>query len=333
MELSEFVSSLPKVELHVHIEGTLEPELKFALAERNGITLDQQTPQQVRDSYDFTDLPSFLAAYYDGMDVLRTEADFYDPATAYLTKAASQNVRYVEMFFDPQAHTSRGISFHTVISDIRRAQIDAEANLGIVSTLIMCFLRDFQPEYAMATLLESLPYAHWIMGVGLDSDENGNPPANFEAVFARARKDGYLLTCHCDVDIPHSIEHIGQAINQIGTARIDHGTNIVEDESLVKYVAKAGIGLTSCPISNSWISEGGKVAEIKQLVGQGVRVSINSDDPAYFGGYIGENFQYLLEAGVDKQFLIERCKDAVAMSWASPTLKRQLLQEIAELEY
>ncbi|OFJ72717.1 adenosine deaminase [Actinomyces sp. HMSC064C12] len=330
MKLSNFVSGLPKVELHVHVEGTLEPELKFALAKRNGITLAEPTPAQVRQSYNFTDLTSFLQAYYDGMNVLLTEADFYDLALSYLQKAAGQNVRYVEMFFDPQAHTSRGVSIHTVIRGIHRAQVDAEAKWGIVSTLIMCFLRDFQVEYAMATLLESLPYAQWILGVGLDSDENNHPPADFSTVFARARQEGYLLTAHCDVDMPNSIEHINQVVNQIGAYRIDHGTNVVEDPALVRQLADSNIGLTSCPISNSWISQTAKVEEIIQLTSSGVKVSINSDDPAYFGGYIAENYQLLEDSGLDHSFLADRSRDAVAMSWASPTLKRQILDEIDE---
>ena len=205
MEISPFVLGLPKVELHVHIEGTLEPELKFELAQRNGIKLPFDTPEQVRASYKFDDLTSFLDAYYDGMSVLQTAEDFYALAMAYFRKVAPQNLRYAEIFFDPQAHTSRGVPFNTVITGLRRAQIEAEQQLGITSALIMCFLRDFQPEYAMATLLESLPYRRWILGVGLDSDENGNPPSKFASVFARAKAEGYLLTMHCDVDIPGSM--------------------------------------------------------------------------------------------------------------------------------
>ncbi len=329
MEISPFVAGLPKVELHLHIEGTLEPELKFDLARRNGIELEHASVDEVRASYDFDDLPSFLTAYYDGMNVLRTPEDFYDLAMAYFRKVAPQNLRHVEMFFDPQAHTSRGVSFDTVITGLRRAQIEAEQQFGITSALIMCFLRDFSAEYAMATLLESLPYRAWILGVGLDSDENGNPPSKFAAVFARAKAEGYLLTMHCDVDIPNSIEHIRQVIEEIGVARIDHGTNIVENPALVDYIVEHGIGLTSCPISNTWVSDGSKVELVKDLVARGVKVCLNSDDPAYFGGYIAENYQRVLdEGGVDHAFLAQLARNAVDISWAPAVVKAQLRAEI-----
>ena len=329
MEISPFVLGLPKVELHVHIEGTFEPELKFELAQRNGIKLPFDTPEQVRASYKFDDLTSFLDAYYDGMSVLQTAEDFYALAMAYFRKVAPQNLRYAEIFFDPQAHTSRGVPFNTVITGLRRAQIEAEQQLGITSALIMCFLRDFQPEYAMATLLESLPYRRWILGVGLDSDENGNPPSKFASVFARAKAEGYLLTMHCDVDIPGSIEHIATVIKEIGVARIDHGTNIVEDPELVRLIAERGIGLTSCPISNTWVSDGSKVALIKQLAGEGVKVTVNSDDPAYFGGYIAENYQRVADEGdVSNEFLTQLARNAVDISWAPAVLKAQLRGEI-----
>lgn len=331
MRISPFVAGLPKAELHLHIEGTLEPELRFALAERNGIALAHDTVDQMRASYDFDDLASFLDSYYDGMTVLRTAEDFYDLAMAYLTKAASQNVRYVEMFFDPQAHTCRGVPFDTVIQGLRRAQLEAEKNLGVRSGLIMCFLRDFQPEYAMATLLESLPYRPWIIGIGLDSDETDHAPGMFAEVFARARQEGYLLTMHCDVDIADSIEHIRQVVEDIGVARIDHGTNVVENPALVQALVAKGIGLTSCPISNTWISEGSKIDVVKDLVGRGVKVCINSDDPAYFGGYIAENLQLVAdEGGVDEAFLARLSHNAVDISWAPPGLKAQLRAEIDE---
>jgi adenosine deaminase len=187
MSIESFIHELPKCELHVHIEGTLEPELKFRLAARNQIALPFKDAAEMRASYAFHDLPSFLGLYYSGMEVLLTAADFYDLAIAYLTKARAQNVLYAEIFFDPQAHTSRGVSFDTVIRGLRRAQIDAEQQLGVRSQLILCFLRDWSAEYAMATLLESLPYKEWIVGVGLDSDEKNNPPSKFAKVFARAR--------------------------------------------------------------------------------------------------------------------------------------------------
>ncbi len=330
MKISPFVQKLPKVELHLHIEGTLEPELKFKLAERNGIKLAEETPDQVRESYDFDDLASFLAAYYDGMNVLLTAEDFYDLAMAYLSKAAEQNVRYVEIFFDPQAHTCRGVSFHTVIHGLHRAQVEAEKKLGIKSALIMCFLRDFQAEYAMATLTQALDYKHWIIGVGLDSDETDNAPEKFAEVFARAREEGFLLTMHADVDIKNSIEHIRQLIEEIKVDRIDHGTNVIENPDYVQYLVDNKIGLTSCPISNTWVSDGSKTQLIKQLSDKGMKICINSDDPAYFGGYIGENLQLVAdELDADEDFLKQLCLNAVEISWATPTLKNQLREEIA----
>ena len=331
MEITEFIAGIPKVELHLHIEGTLEPELKFDLAQRNGVKLAFDTPDEVRRSYDFTDLTSFLVSYYEGMEVLLKAEDFYDLAMAYFTKVASQNVRYVEMFFDPQAHTSRGVSFDTVISGLRRAQSEAEQSLGVSSALIMCFLRDFSPEYAMATLLESLPYRSWILGVGLDSDENGNPPEKFAKVFARARDEGYLLTMHCDVDIPGSIEHIRQVVEDIGVARIDHGTNVIEDPSLVQHLIENNIGLTSCPISNTWVTEDSRAHLAKELAERGVKVTLNSDDPAYFGGYMNENYQrFADDTGADEDLLLALASNAVDISWAPPRLKELLRAEIEE---
>ena len=290
MTIETFIHGLPKCELHVHIEGTLEPELKFKLAERNRMDLPFKDAAEMRAAYAFHDLPSFLGLYYSGMDVLLKEPDFYDLAMAYLTKARSQNVLYAEIFFDPQAHTARGVSFDTVIRGLRRAQIDAENQLGVRSQLIMCFLRDWSAEFAMATLLESLPYKEWIVGVGLDSDEKDNPPRKFAKVFARAREEGYLLTMHCDVNQQDSVAHIWECVDLIGVARIDHGVNALEDPALCKVLAERKLGLTVCPISNAFVTDGPQTDVIKQMLDMGLRVTVNSDDPAYFAGYIEENF-------------------------------------------
>ena len=251
-EMKHFIEAMPKAELHVHVEGTLEPELKFELARRNGIDLPYQSVEEMRAAYDFDDLPSFLRVYYEGMSVLRTEQDFYDLTTAYLEKTHSQNVLYAEMFFDPQAHTTRGIAFETVIQGIRRAQEDAKERLGIRTQLIMCFLRDMCAESAMATLEESLPHKDWIVGVGLDSDERGNPPVKFKDVFAKAREKGCRLTMHCDVDQESSTRHIWQTLDDIGVDRIDHGVNSLEDDALCEEIVRRGLALTVCPISNSY---------------------------------------------------------------------------------
>ncbi|HTX28499.1 MAG TPA: adenosine deaminase [Streptosporangiaceae bacterium] len=284
-----FVEQMPKAELHLHIEGTLEPELKFALAARNGVSLGYQSPGQMRAGYAFRDLTSFLAAYYEGMSVLLTEQDFYDLAMAYFRTASAQHVVYAEVFFDPQAHTSRGIGFGTVINGLHRARTDAQAELGLRAQLIMCFLRDMTADSAMATLEQSLGYRDLIVGVGLDSDERDNPPVKFKGVFDRARAEGYRLTAHCDVDQADSVGHIWQCVDDIGVERIDHGVNCVEDPTLVARLAGDGIGLTVCPISNRWVSDGLKAAELKVMLDRSLRATVNSDDPAYFGGYVNQN--------------------------------------------
>ncbi|HYK30541.1 MAG TPA: adenosine deaminase, partial [Streptosporangiaceae bacterium] len=232
-EIASFIAGMPKAELHVHLEGTLEPELKFELAMRNGLSLPYGSAEDMRAAYSFNDLSSFLAVYYEGMSVLRSERDFYDLAMTYFRKARSQNVVYAEVFFDPQAHTARGVPFGTVIDGLRRAQADA-LSLGLRTQLIMCFLRDMSASSAMRTLEQSLAYRDLIVGVGLDSDERGNPPVKFSEVFARARSEGYRLTMHCDVDQEDSAGHIRQCLDDIGVERIDHGVNCVEDDDLLR---------------------------------------------------------------------------------------------------
>jgi adenine deaminase len=328
--MREFITGLPKCELHLHIEGTLEPELKFELARRNGIGLGYRTVEEMRAGYDFHDLPSFLACYYEGMSVLRTEQDFYDLAIAYLRKAASQNVRYVEIFFDPQAHTSRRVVFDLVMRGLHRALMDAEAQLGIHAQLILCFLRDLPAEHAMSTLLESLAYREWIIGVGLDSDERGNPPSKFAAVFARARQEGYRLTMHCDVDQQDSTEHIRQCLELIGVERIDHGVNALDDPALVETIRERGIGLTVCPISNHYVTGSMKAEAIRRMLDLGLRVTINSDDPAYFPGYVLENLIAIAEAlHLSREELVQLQRNAFEISWL-PAHSRQA--HLAELE-
>ncbi|MDP9861220.1 MULTISPECIES: adenosine deaminase [Streptosporangium] len=327
--MTDFIEGLPKCELHLHIEGTLEPELKFELAGRNGIELPYASVEEIKAAYSFDDLPSFLKIYYEGMDVLRTEPDFYDLAMAYLRKAASQNVRYAEIFFDPQAHTSRGVPFDLVIRGLRRALIDAETQLGVRAQLIMCFLRDFQAEYAMATLLESLPYREWIVGVGLDSDEKGNPPVKFKAVYERARQEGYLLTMHCDVDQENSTEHIRQAIEEIGVNRIDHGVNALEDPALVEAIKARGLGLTVCPISNGYVTDSMKDDAIRRMLDLGLRVTVNSDDPAYFSGYVQENLIALADAlDLSREDLVQLERNAFEITWLPRHLKDAYLAEL-----
>lgn len=331
LDLAAFAHGLPKAELHLHLEGTLEPELKFALAERNGIELAEKTVEEVRATYDFHDLTSFLAVYYPAMRVLQTAADFEDLAWAYLQKARSQGVVHAELFFDPQAHTSRGVPFDAVVTGYRNAIVRAERELGLSAELIMCFLRDFSAEYAMATLMEALPYRRWIVGLGLDSDERDNPPGKFAEVFARGREEGFLLTMHCDIDQVGSIDNIRTVVADIGVDRIDHGTNVVEDPELVALVAEKGLGLTCCPISNSFVTEQMKADEIVGLMRQGVRVTINSDDPAYFGGYVADNYVALAEhAGLSATDLVQLAINSFEASWLTPARREAYIASVAD---
>ena len=329
-DLSAFIERLPKCELHVHIEGTLEPEMKFDLAARNKLTLPYRDAAEMKSAYVFNDLPSFLKIYYEGMAVLITEQDFYDLTYAYLTKARAQNALYAEIFFDPQAHTARGVSFDTVIRGIRRAQLDGDRLLGIRSQLILCFLRDWSAEFAMATLLESLPYKEWIVGVGLDSDERGNPPVKFRAVFARARAEGYLLTMHCDVNQQDSVAHIWQCLDEIGVARIDHGVNALEDPALCAALKARDLALTVCPISNGFVTGGPQASVIKRMLDDGIRVTVNSDDPAYFGGYMTENFALVQrEVGLGKDDLKRLSANAFEAAWLPRATRDDFLATLA----
>ncbi|MEV2224360.1 adenosine deaminase [Nocardia vinacea] len=328
-DLAAFVRGLPKAELHLHLEGTLEPELKFRLAQRNGIELPERTVEEVKQTYKFHDLTSFLQVYYPAMRVLQQSQDFDDLAFAYLTRAHADGIRHVEMFFDPQAHTGRGVEFGAVISGYRSAIVRARREFGISAELILCFLRDYSAEYAMATLLEALPYKDWIIGVGLDSDERGNPPSKFAAVFERARREGFLLTAHCDIDQEGSIEHIRQALEDIGVDRIDHGTNIVEDERLVELAKTKGIGFTCCPVSNSFVTEQMKSTEIRTLLDRGLAVTVNSDDPAYFGAYAVDNYLSLAaNANLDLDRIVELAKNSFHASWLTPGRLDGFLREI-----
>jgi adenosine deaminase len=329
VEIEEFIKSIPKAELHLHIEGTLEPDLKFDLASRNGLELPYASVAELRAAYDFDDLPSFLAQYYEGMSVLLVEQDFYDLAWAYFARVAAQNVVYAELFFDPQAHTSRGIGFETVVTGLRRAQQEAEVRFGIRSQLIMCFLRDLPAISAAETLQQAAPYRDWIVGVGLDSDEKGNPPLKFREVFAAARAQGYRLTMHCDVDQEDSVSHIWQCLDQIGVDRIDHGVNALEDAALTDELARRGLGLTVCPISNSYVTEGTKSPEIRALLERGVLVTVNSDDPAYFPGYVGENLATLQrEAQLTRDEIVRLVRNAFAVSWLEEPDRRAYLEQV-----
>jgi adenosine deaminase len=314
--VSTFIENLPKAELHVHLEGTLEPELSFELARKNGIALDYDSPQTLLAAYDFVDLPSFLAIYYQAMHVLRDEDDFFRLTWAYLEKAKQQNVVYAEMFFDPQAHTSRGVAFGTVIRGIRRAQEWAAQELGVQTQLILCFLRDMSAESAMTTLEESLPFRDWVVGVGLDSDEKNNPPLKFIDVFARARALGFRLTMHCDVNQQNTLAHIGQCLDLIGVDRIDHGVNSLEDLFLCEKIRSRGLGLTVCPVSNRFCVQSLTADEIRRMLQLGLRATVNSDDPAYFRAYMNENLIALHEeGGLTLAEIIQLVRNSFEVAW------------------
>ncbi|MDA0703724.1 MAG: adenosine deaminase [Proteobacteria bacterium] len=284
------VHALPKAELHLHIEGTLEPEMAFAMARRNGVKLRFESISDLRAAYNFDDLQSFLDLYYETASVLRTERDFHDLAAAYLDRMAAENVRHVEIFFDPQTHTSRGIAYDTVLDGLCAALDEAEADHGLTSRLILCFLRDRSAEEAMAVLEAALPRLDRIAGVGLDSAESGNPPSKFEAVFARARAEGLTTVAHAGEEGPPA--YIREALDLLHVTRIDHGVRCEGDPDLVARLRIEQMPLTVCPLSNIRLRVFDSLADhnIKRLLDAGLLVTVNSDDPAYFGGYLSTNF-------------------------------------------
>lgn len=327
----EFIKGLPKAEMHMHLEGSLEPELKLKLAERNNIDISQDTVEEVRASYQFDDLSSFLAVYYPAMNVLQTEEDFYDLAMAYLKRTKEDGVVYAEVFFDPQAHTSRGVDFADVVNGYYKATIDGEKEYGVKSNLIMCFLRDESVESAEKHYELALDYKDKILGIGLDSDEQDNPPMKFYDVFQRAKEDGFHITMHCDIDQEDSISHIKDVITKIGVERIDHGTNILEDDDLTNLAIEKELGFTCCPLSNGFVTDDMKADEIVELLRRGALVSIASDDPAYFGGYAADNMIALAEkANLSKKDIVELAKNSIKSTWLEADEKEKYLEDIAD---
>jgi adenine deaminase len=333
--MDSFIHALPKLELHLHLEGSLTPERKIHLALRNGILLDPSTIEGIKATYKFDSLTSFLKIYFDGMKVLLQEEDFYDLAMDYLRKASSQNVRYAEMFFDPQAHTGRGVPFEHIILGLSRACTEAKKSFNIEGKLIMCFLRDHEEGWAQDILTQSLKYKEHIVGVGLDSDERDNPPSKFEDVFARARKEGYKLTMHCDVAQKNGLDHIHQALHSIEVERIDHGLDIIDSPEMTDFIVKKGLGLTMCPVSNGFVVDDMRGSQIKTLLEAGVKVTINSDDPSYMGEkYVEENLVAVYnQMGFSKEQLVQFEKNAVDISWASDVTKKTLMKEIDDYYY
>ncbi len=295
-DLMHLLAVMPKAELHVHIEGTLEPELAFALAERNGLTLPYASVDALRAAYDFADLQSFLDIYYAGASVLLTEQDFFDLAWAYLKRAAADHVVHAEIFFDPQTHTERGVPIATVINGLSRACDKARRELQLSTALILCFLRHLSEASAFDTLEAALPLRQHFIGVGLDSGERGNPPENFARVFAKARKLGLRLVAHAGEEGPAA--YIESALDVLRVERVDHGVRCVESDALVQRLARSRMPLTVCPLSNTKLRVFKRMEDhnLPLLLARGVCVTVNSDDPAYFGGYVNDNFKALFQA-------------------------------------
>jgi adenosine deaminase len=332
VRMEELIRDLPKAELHLHLEGTLEPELMFTLAERNHVTLPFTDVNSLREAYVFDSLQSFLDIYYQGCEVLRTEEDFFDLTWAYLERVAKDNVRHTEVFFDPQTHTERSIQFSTVISGIHRALRQGSEKLGITSHLIMCFLRHLSEDAAMETLEQSLPFSEWITAIGLDSSEQGHPPRKFRNVFTRGREEGYLAVAHAGEEGPP--EYIWEAIDVLKVKRIDHGVRCLEDKTLVTRLADEAIPLTVCPLSNVKLRVFPSLADhnLRELLHQGLRVTVNSDDPAYFGGYISKNLSAVSEAlALTTDEVVKLVRNSFLSSFLSPDEISRHLSELARV--
>jgi adenosine deaminase len=332
MNQLELIQAMPKAELHVHIEGTFEPELMFEIAQRNHIDIPYESVEEVKQAYNFHNLQSFLDIYYAGANVLIHEQDFYDLAWAYFEKCAADNVVHSEMFFDPQTHTDRGIAFETVIKGLKRACDDAQSKLGISSHLIMCFLRHLSEEAAFETLEQALPYKDQIIAVGLDSSEVGHPPSKFERVFAKAREAGFLVVAHAGEEGP--AEYVWQALDLLHVNRVDHGVRSEEDPKLMQRLIAEKMPLTVCPLSNLKLCVVEDMAQhnIRRLLQQGVHVTVNSDDPSYFGGYMNDNFIAITQAlDLTNAELKQLAKNSFEASFISDAEKQKWAQEIDAL--
>ena len=331
MASEAFIRGLPKAELHVHIEGTLEPEMMFEFEKRNGIDLPFDSVEEIRAAYEFDNLQSFLDIYYEGADVVRTTQDFYDLMQAYLERAAADGVRRAEIFFDPQTHTERGIGFPVFMDGFLGAIADAEVELGISSALIMCFLRHLPGEAAIAVWEEASGYHGDLLGVGLDSSEVGNPPERFAEVYALARAAGLRAVAHAGEEGPS--DYITGALAVLGVERIDHGVRCEDDNALMRRLVDEGIPLTMCPLSNVKLGVFDRLEDhsLVRLLNRGVKVTINSDDPAYFGGYIGDNYIAVAEAfGLDEWDLVRLARNSIDATFLPVAEKEALLAELEE---
>lgn len=329
--LPELLRIMPKAELHIHIEGSLEPELIFALAQRNGVALPYADVAALRSAYAFSNLQSFLDLYYAGASVLLHEQDFYDMAWAYFLKAKADHVLRAELFFDPQTHTARGVSMAAVIEGLSRACHDAQAQLGISADLILCFLRHLSEEDALATLEAALPWRDRFIGVGLDSSEVGHPPDKFSRAFARARGLGLHVVAHAGEEGPPA--YIWSALKDLQVERIDHGVQAIHDADLMKHLAASQVPLTVCPLSNLKLCVFKSLAEhtLGQMLDAGVCVTLNSDDPAYFGGYLNDNFlQTFVALHLDAQQAYKLAANSIEASFASEEQKHHFMHQLKQ---
>jgi len=327
--MENFIKNLPKAELHLHIEGSFEPELMFEIAKRNAIDIPFKSVKEIKKAYEFDCLQDFLDIYYQGANVLQKEIDFYDLTYSYLSKCAAQNVRHTEIMFDPQTHTDRGISFKTIITGISKAISDAKENLNISALLILSYLRHLSEEEAFKTLNESKPYKNLIKAVGLDSSEKGNPPAKFQNVFKASVEEGYIPLAHAGEE--GNADYIWEAIDILRIQRIDHGNNCLQDPQLVSEIIKRDIALTVCPLSNTALQvvDNLKNHPLKKMMDLGLKVTVNSDDPAYFGGQINQNFIDIQKAlDLTKKDLYELAKNSFQYSLLPTDKKETYLSEL-----
>lgn len=327
--INQFIQQLPKVELHLHLEGSFEPELMFEIAKRNKQVIPYQSIKEVKEAYTFNNLQEFLDIYYAGANVLLNEQDFFDLTWAYLLRIKEQNVVHVEVFFDPQTHTDRGVPFSAVITGIRKALLKGEEELGVSHRLIMSFLRNLSEESAFLTLAEAEPFKDWISGVGLDSSELGNPPRKFERVFKKSIEMGFLPVAHAGEEGP--AEYIWEALNLLNVERIDHGNQCLTDQKLVDHLVKNQVPLTLCPLSNLELKLVKNMSDhpLLEMMNQGLMVNINSDDPAYFGGYMNENYEAVAHSlKLNKEQLAQLALNGINSSWMDQDQKEGYIRDV-----
>lgn len=332
-ELNRYIRLIPKAELHLHIEGSLEPELMFAMAKKNGVKIKYNTIEELKAAYNFNNLQEFLDLYYAGADVLLKEEDFYYLTMAYLKRVHQDNVVHTEIFFDPQTHTARGVEFDTVVNGIVRALEDGKTQLGISSHLIMCFLRHLDEKSAMETLDLALRHKDKIIAVGLDSSELGNPPNKFKNVFERAKGEGFLTVAHAGEEGPAA--YVWEAMDTLNVMRIDHGVRSIDDEELLDELVKKQLPLTVCPLSNLYLKVVNDLKDhpLKEMLDRGLMVTINSDDPSYFGGYINENYLAVADAlDLTKEDILQLAKNSFKSSFLNEKEKKDYLEKVEAVD-